>query len=203
MAFKTLTLDDVLNDKVDEKAFEKPKKRNEKYYRTRTGEYAAILSKTYLREVASGPQEGRRFMSIQTKLYTRDGRYRGTCYTAVSWKHFSKANGEADLKFKLFQQLVSAMGAPMSTPLDEILAAIEGETVLVWGKEFFNVPTNEMYDKEIGAKLLADGRQTAWDFVEEDQDEKALYYLRKGYKSEFMVFRISELLSPADDEVPF
>lgn len=185
---KVLTLSDVLTDQIDKRAFEAPAEVPERQYRIRTGEYIAHIKKTFLRVAES---TGRRSQSLLMVLYNESEKYRGSCFAKVSWQFVQKDNGDLDLQSRLFQQLVNVLGAPSSAKITEILEAVEGEYVRVYGSEYFNVKLSDLLDKDKARDLLAEGRSTSFDFIETDQAASA--YMKLGYKSEFMVLRIKLL----------
>lgn len=192
---RELKLADVMNDQIDAQAFvapiEEPRK-EKREFRTVTGEYMGHFAKTYLKIVDGGPNVGRKFMSILIKLYV-DKKFRGSCFTKVSWKLVAKADGSPDLQFKLFQQLVQVLGAPAGADISDVLEAVAGEQVTVWGKEYYNVKVADLLP--IHAKFIGDRgpESSVYIFVEPGEDAVAESYLAKGYKSEFMVMRISDL----------
>lgn len=202
MGFKNLTLDDVLGDKINEKAFEAPAQKakssgvptvnGKKMYRTRSGEYVGELSKTWIRIT----EAGRKYVSILVKLYTEEKAFRGSAFTKVSWNLVTKADGSPDLQFKLFQQLISVMGAPRTAGVDQVIGAIAGEYVQVWGQEHFDVKICDLQDKALAAAELAKGRKpenTKYVFIAEGDDAVAEHYMSLGYESKLFIMRISDM----------
>ena len=188
---RTLTLEDVMGDQIDAKAFEAPVEpaKKEHYFRTKTGSYLAHVHKTFIQVVDGGPKEGRKQISLLLKLYDDTKKFQGSCFARASWMLYSKADGSPDLTFRLFQQLVTVLGAPPTAALPDVLEAIPGEWIQVWGKELYKVPVADLLP-EHAAK--ANGR-TSLVYVYPETDDEALYYLRKGIKSEFDVMNISAL----------
>jgi len=197
MAHKKITLADVMGDTIDQKAFEKPAPSGKKKaFRTKTGGYIGHLAATYLKIVDSGPNEGRKFMSVLVKLYTEDKKFRGTAFAQLSWMLRTKANGDPDLQFKLFQQVVNVMGAPATADLSDILEAVQGEYMAVWGKEYFNVKVKDLLPEDRDKAGNRGPEHTVFVFIEDGEDEKAEYYMSagdEGYESKFMIMRFSEL----------
>lgn len=200
MAYKELSMDDLMKDQIDARAFDAPqqqeKKAETKRYRTRTGEYFAHCARTFPREVEKGYNAGRRFLSVMMKLYNEDQKYRGTTFAPISWQLKTTSKGDPDLDFRLFQQMVQVLGAPPTAAPHEVCEAVLDQWVKVWGMEMYRVKIKDLLDESYREKLLSAGKNPEWTVnVMVDDDATAESYLDKGYKSEFKVMSIKEIPS--------
>lgn len=192
---RNLTLEDVLEDVVDQKAFEAPAEVSQGgARRIKSGTYKAHVARTYLRQQDGGVNEGRKFLSMQMKLYLDDDEFQGIAFAKASWSLVTKKDGTPDMQFRLFQQLLQALGpVPVETPLVDILEAVEGEWLEVWGKETYNVANADLLPAH--QKDAQPGSKTTMVFLDEGPsgDAVATAYIGKGYKPDFMVMSIRKI----------
>jgi hypothetical protein len=195
-----LTLDDILNDvhtgKPASGADESRK------YRTRSGQYIARVEGIYLRQ---DDKTGRRSASLRLRLLNEEGKFRGSCFTAVSWQEKLNAKGKADLKTRLYNDLVAALKAPKTAKPVKIIEAAVEEFVTVKVVETFEVRASD-----VPAAIREDGLKPEWRqtiFVDEETEKYVAGFLAANYESKPMVLRITEFSrtadEPEDKEIPF
>ncbi len=132
-------------------------------------------------------------MSILVKLYNTEEKFRGTTFVKISWKYVENYKGEPDRQFKLFSSIVHGLGAPASAQVEQVLGAIEGENLRVWGKEYFNVAIEHVTDAKQVEYAKEHGYKTTRVYIAEGEDAAAQRLLKLGYKSEFDVMSINAM----------
>jgi hypothetical protein len=189
---RILTVADVLNAKVDQAAFQRREAPAKKAYRIRSGNYLALMDKIFLFENDSGVQKGRRYMSVLMKLHNAEQKFRGSCFTKMSWMLHTKNDGTPDLMFRLFQDVLYALGAPPEVGVNEVVEAVPGSWVEVWGKEFFNVAIGDVH--EMHQNQLRSQTDKVYIYINDaSEDDAANYYLGLDYKSQFQVLSITKV----------
>jgi hypothetical protein len=194
---KTLTLDDVLGDQIDERTYDAEATKSpgggQTRYRIRPGQYIMQIIDTHIRE----SNAGRRFLALYGKLYNEEEKFRGMVFPSVSWQYEERPQGGLDLKSRLFAQLVSALGAPKGTDLADFLAGVKDEFVRVEVSEYFQVKNEDINTEHVNeatAARIAEGNPEYTTFVfTNGKDEIANYYLDMEYESKGMVLEISAL----------
>lgn len=192
---KELTLADVMQETVDQRIFtdqENVAQPTKRVFRTPSGSYLANFGEPQVRISDGGPNEGRKFVSIQTKLYLPGTTtFRGSFFTKVSWVYAANYRGDPDLQFRLFQKLVRVLGAPNTAEIPEIIAAVKGEWATAWGKEFYNVKISDLLPDHdyLGDDRDADSK--VYVFINTGEDSYANAYVNLGYKPDFMVMDFS------------
>ena len=199
-----LTLQDIIKDQIDARAYEPPTEDDStgstRQYRIRKGDYVMTINSTKIKEAA----DGRRFVTLVGKLENAEGIYRGTVFPDISWQYRENRNGKLDLKSRLFGNLVYALGAPTGTPLPDFLEGIEQETVRVFVSEYFRANYEDLLEAD--QEGAEDNGYKTMVFInpDKDGDAKATHYLDAGYKSEGMVLKITALNTCVEDDgIPF
>lgn len=201
---RVLTVDDVLNDQIDDRAFDAPEVTSggkgilnpvsgKKVYRTPTGNYVGHFAKTWLKIVEQGANEGRKFLSIHVKLYDESDKFQGSTFAKVSWIRVQREDGKDDMQFRLFQQIINILQAPRGTPVSEVLEALDGEYVGVWGKEYYAVKYKDLLEAHKAGALRTEPEDETFVFLDAGQDEIALHYIAAGYDPKFMVMQFEKL----------
>jgi hypothetical protein len=183
-----LTLQDILEDQIDTRAFDAPEPVKDKpRYRILKGEYIMTIGAPRIREQA----DERRVAVLVGKLTNEEGEYRGMVFPEISWQFRENRNGRLDLKSRLFSGLVAALQAPQGTPLPDFLEGITDETVRVYVSEYFRIPFADLLDED--KEGVEETPFKTYVFINSgaEGDAKAEHYLNLGFKSEGMVLSIS------------
>lgn len=193
MALAEITLDDILQDQIDDRAFEAPtvqvarQKRSDGKYRVRKGEYNMIIEDVTLKE----KPDGRRFATLRGKLENSKGVYRGTVFTDISWQFRTRQDGKLDLPSRMFQSLVGALEAPKGTPLPDFIDGIQDETVHVYVAEIFYVPFEQAVPEDKEGKTDNGYSLKVYINDTDEDDAKANHYLDIDLKSRGEVLSIT------------
>jgi hypothetical protein len=197
MALADLTLEDIMGDQIDDRAFaaeaadtgsESNGSGQGTRYRIYKGEYIMLIKSVRIREAA----DERRSLAMVGALHNNKEKYRGTVFPEISWQYRENRNGKLDLKSRLFGNLVHALGAPQGTPLPEFIEGIVDEFVRVYVSEYFRIGFDDLLEED---KPESDSGYKTLVFINADVegDLKANHYMDKGYDSQGMVLSIKPL----------
>ena len=194
MALNELTLDDILEDQIDERAFEADAKNTSsggdaKKFRVRKGEYNMAIVSTRIQE----DKNERRSIGIVGKLTNEGGKYRGTVFPEISWQYQNNRAGNLDLKSRLFGNLAAALGAPRGTELPDFIKGISDEVVRVYVSEYFRIEFDDLLEADQEGAENSGYKVMVFINDDEEGDKKADHYLDLEYKSMGMVLSIKPL----------
>lgn len=199
MALTDLTLDDILEEQIDQRAFEAPapagtrkvarQKRSDGKYRVRKGEYNMVIESVQLKE----KPDGRRFATIRGALENARGVFRGGVFMDISWQFRTRKDGKLDLASRMFQALVAALGAPANVTLGDFIEGIQQETVHVEVSEYFLVPFDQLVPEDQEGRTDNGYLQKIYINDTDADDAKANHYLDIDLRSRGEVLGITAI----------